>query len=804
MNAWVSRASNHPIHVHQSIILPAPTGPGKSKTQSSAWGRSPQQQPSNMAPPSNHDDRTKEASKPVANQLTKKRKPKLKNMSIGDLIPSDTFQFSRSPSANANATATPVRKATGNNATDDSNSKTMPMDVDTASISVFSSDQFPSLPTSSSGSAKTPAKPPPQARQMTKAVVTKKKKADVSTMAPLSKKNKTHQQPDKDKKPLQSSLAAAFEPKPHVALSNTLVPPGFLASSSSGTRDNQGDEHALLRLYQKGQLVVQNKGRQRIKPRKKNFTSLKKKVLQERLKQWKEHQQSQHADQAASQAAVTRTTVCVYNFYEPEELQDDDEYEEILSNFREMASKVGAVRWIFIPRTIEDDVLGHATRSFVDFIDENDATAAATCWEGLVIGGERLKTVIRPGSSKFVEEQEWQRWCLSDKQSSSQETPGADPASTGSVPQPTVPAVVLENALTEDDLEDEDCLEESVNDLRAMAEKFGPVANIRVDRDQVPRVVVQFDTTDYAVVTLAVNEMCKEVIGGVKLVAYIDRVVSESVVSILLENVLTEDDLEDEDCLAESLNDVRELATQFAPVENVCVAQGRSLTVQVDFKVTDDNAVTKALEGFNAMQIGGSSVNASLLGSADGSSVLISTSIDTNLTKGDQKEDSGALFSGDKRIPERFVEAKRTPKIPNSGCPRKYATLVGDETVKPLLSEMLGELMRLQKRAAEDKNSKAKRRLVMGLREVARGIRAHKVKMVVMANNLDNYGVLDEKLKEILDLAHEADVPVFFEFSKRTLGKAIGKSIKIAVVGVQSAEGAHQNFKKLMGLAPSN
>jgi selenocysteine insertion sequence-binding protein 2 len=64
--------------------------------------------------------------------------------------------------------------------------------------------------------------------------------------------------------------------------------------------------------------------------------------------------------------------------------------------------------------------------------------------------------------------------------------------------------------------------------------------------------------------------------------------------------------------------------------------------------------------------------------------------------------------------------------------------------------------------------------------------------MVVMANNLDQYGVIDEKLQEIIDLAKSEGVPLFFEFTKRSLGKAIGKSIKIAVIGIQNADGAHQ------------
>jgi selenocysteine insertion sequence-binding protein 2 len=110
---------------------------------------------------------------------------------------------------------------------------------------------------------------------------------------------------------------------------------------------------------------------------------------------------------------------------------------------------------------------------------------------------------------------------------------------------------------------------------------------------------------------------------------------------------------------------------------------------------------------------------------------------------------------------------------------------------------MLGELMRLQERSKDDKNARARRRLVMGLREVARGIRAHKVKMVIMANNLDEYGALDSKLQEILGMASADEIPILYELNKRKLGKALGKSIKVSVVGIQNADGAHDQFKKL-------
>jgi selenocysteine insertion sequence-binding protein 2 len=100
-------------------------------------------------------------------------------------------------------------------------------------------------------------------------------------------------------------------------------------------------------------------------------------------------------------------------------------------------------------------------------------------------------------------------------------------------------------------------------------------------------------------------------------------------------------------------------------------------------------------------------------------------------------------------------------------------------------------------RAKETNNTKVKRRLVLGLREVCRGIKSRKVKMVILANNLDEYGALEEKLQEILDLANENEVPVISVLNKRKIGKAVGKNIKVSVVGVENPEGAFESFKKL-------
>jgi len=406
--------------------------------------------------------------------------------------------------------------------------------------------------------------------------------------------------------------------------------------------------------------------------------------------------------------------------------------------------------------------------------------------------------------SSFANEIDWQTWCQTDAL-----TP---PKTQDSDASNAVTEVILENALTEDDLDDEECLQESVNDIRALAEKYGSVVDLQVERGPPALLYVRYKG-DETLARAAADELGKAVIGGItisaRLVLDVDKKClvttrDESANWICLDNILTEDDIEDEDCLQESLADIKELARKFGSVLQVELDPSTSeRAVRVYFSGDSPEAAKFAQDGFNGLTIGGLTVTATLPGNQVISTCQQPTLLAVAKPEPSKKEESAEMLSsGGKRIPERFAEMKRAPKIANPGVPRPYATICGNDCVKKLLMDMLGELMRLQKRAVNDKNAKARRRIVMGLREVARGIRAHKVKMVVIANNLDDYEALDERLKELIDLAFKEGVPIFYEFSKRALGKAVGKTIKVAVVGVQSADGANQEFKKLLNLAP--
>jgi selenocysteine insertion sequence-binding protein 2 len=557
--------------------------------------------------------------------------------------------------------------------------------------------------------------------------------------------------------------------------------------------------------------LTAQKGRQRLTPRKKKFSSLKKKVLDERLRQWKSLQGVPESDETGPEvrndasSETYFTTLCVYGFCTRDELLDDDEYEEIVENLLAMALKIGATKRVFVPRRGSYDEQHWPV--FVQFehsgeVSQTAARAALRCWTGLVLGGQTLSGRPMPNlASDGTNEDEmtWRNACLT-MEASWAATEKNQEAVADTISSTTI---LLDNALTEEDLDDEDCLAESLNDIRSIASKYGEVESIQVlSNDDLPtsqlRIVYRGDARR------AVSDLNQVVIGGQQLIAVLETdgmTLSRRSICVRLQNIITEDDLEDESCLEESLNDVRELAMQFGRVENVDIEKPstedkrldpREYSIHLYFSTLSE--AESAATGFDGMVIGGSNIAAAINDYVSEGREGDNFSLDDILKSNGHEP----MYSGDKLIPERFAECKRAPKVAGRTSARPYAKLASDETIKTTIVEMLSELMRLQRRALEENNVKAKRRLVMGLREVARGIRAHKVKLVVMANNLDEYGVIDATVQSIIDLAQKEEVPIYYELNKKALGKAVGKSIKVAVVGVQSPEGAHQQYKKLI------
>jgi selenocysteine insertion sequence-binding protein 2 len=681
------------------------------------------------------------------------------------------------------------------------------------------------------------------------------------------------------------------------------------------------------------------KGKQRIKKRKKILSPLKKHILKERLLQW---QKSQGLDGHNNQVAkddligsgsgsedvlvghskaygsvvllngssehvskVYSSIVYIKNYALLDELEDDDEYVEIVDNLKSLSEGIGAVSSVHVPRFVihNEQELDPYPLVYVRFERINDALAAKACWNGMTFGGNQVVAGVIPKclmNEAYDTQTEVDRWkkCVEHipyyQLVEEIENISLQLQTRATANETTV--LTLFNILTQEDLDDDECLEETLQDIRQVALAYGPLVEgtegIRVDRTQN---VINIKYKDIEHTIVAAAKLNGSVLGGIQICAKIERLVESDnspLYIVHLENILCEDDYEDEDCLEATKEDVNVLANEcgsplkvdvhvngkdrgrisiyYSTKEYACCAVAKfngmiigGKTVQVlmeesspcnrssetilelrnvlngeDYEdeeclqetkkdilamvqnygkvknlnvettgrnrgvvsvaFVDSNIALQAYKKLNGKVVGGSQISANII-FPNYSSVSFSSER-TDVIANNVKKTSEPLYSGDKIIPEQYAKCKRVPKIPNPGIPRDYAKRIGDSSVVPLLFDMLGELMRLQVRAKEINNKKAKRRLVLGLREVARGIRAQKVKMVIMANNLDQYGALDVKLQEILNAAKEHGVPVIFELNKRKLGKALGKTLKISVVGIENADGAYEPFKKLKRL----
>ena len=80
---------------------------------------------------------------------------------------------------------------------------------------------------------------------------------------------------------------------------------------------------------------------------------------------------------------VLGQVLCLLNMVTPEELRDDEEYDDILEDIREECTRYGAVRSVEIPRPLEgvEDVPG-VGKVFVEFVSVSDCVKAQQALTG--------------------------------------------------------------------------------------------------------------------------------------------------------------------------------------------------------------------------------------------------------------------------------------------------------------------------------------------------------------------------------------------------------------------------------------
>jgi|Transcript_69709 ribosomal protein L7Ae-like RNA K-turn-binding protein len=96
------------------------------------------------------------------------------------------------------------------------------------------------------------------------------------------------------------------------------------------------------------------------------------------------------------------------------------------------------------------------------------------------------------------------------------------------------------------------------------------------------------------------------------------------------------------------------------------------------------------------------------------------------------------------------------------------------------------------------------RRLVIGLKEVARRVKQMKVSCLIVAPDLESdstEGGLDDRIREVLGMCYEKDIPVIFALSRACLGQALGKTMNVSLLGVLDTTGAKQLFEAAVNRA---
>ncbi|DBA75326.1 TPA: Selenocysteine insertion sequence-binding protein 2 [Trebouxia sp. C0004] len=137
---------------------------------------------------------------------------------------------------------------------------------------------------------------------------------------------------------------------------------------------------------------------------------------------------------------------------------------------------------------------------------------------------------------------------------------------------------------------------------------------------------------------------------------------------------------------------------------------------------------------------------------------------------------------------------------------RTYCKQVISAELNRVVVELLQQLLFWQERQKAQDPLKAtkKKRLVSGLREVAKAVKLRKAKTVVVAPNIEQIeseGGLDDLLGSILKQAEENGLPVVFALSRKKMGQVFGCRKKMSAIAILEYGGANELFHQMSALA---
>ena len=107
---------------------------------------------------------------------------------------------------------------------------------------------------------------------------------------------------------------------------------------------------------------------------------------------------------------------------------------------------------------------------------------------------------------------------------------------------------------------------------------------------------------------------------------------------------------------------------------------------------------------------------------------------------------------------------------------REYCNQIVNREIDEVCLLLLHEIVRFQDRLYQKSaaRAKAKRRYVMGIREVTKHLRLRRLRCVILAPNCEKIqakGGLDDAINAIIQHAMEQAVPFLFALGRKSLGK---------------------------------
>lgn len=142
-------------------------------------------------------------------------------------------------------------------------------------------------------------------------------------------------------------------------------------------------------------------------------------------------------------------------------------------------------------------------------------------------------------------------------------------------------------------------------------------------------------------------------------------------------------------------------------------------------------------------------------------------------------------------------------KIQHSRKFRQYCDHYITPEICASIESTLNDLFRFQKRAF-DKNEvkgRSRKRYVVGFKEVKKNLDSNKLKLLIIAPDLEpspGDGGIDEMVQSLISQAQNISVPYVFAIPRRKIGYVLMKKVPVSCVGILSYEGCDEIVKNVL------